>query len=68
MVRLTFSTFDLTILHSERPKLYGVLAILSAKGLSFTTAPEGQVIEHLPQHVVSCDPLCFPHILYNGIP
>ena len=25
----------LTLLHSERPKLYGVLAILSAIGLSF---------------------------------
>ena len=26
--------FSLTLLHSERPKLYGVLAILSAIGLA----------------------------------
>ena len=25
---------NLTLLHSERPKLYGVLAVLSAKGLT----------------------------------
>ena len=30
---VTYNT-DLTLLHSEWPKLYGVLAILSAKGLS----------------------------------
>ena len=27
---------SLTLLHSERPKLYGVLAVLSAIGLNFT--------------------------------
>ena len=28
----------LTLLHSERPKLYGVLAVLSAIGLMLTTS------------------------------
>ena len=27
--------FSLTLLHSEQPKLYGVLAVLSAVGLNF---------------------------------
>ena len=30
---VSFSLYLLTLLHSERPKLYGVLAILSAIGL-----------------------------------
>ena len=31
---LTFSMLSLTLLHSERPKLYIILAFLSAKGLN----------------------------------
>ena len=31
----------LTLLHSERPKLYGVLAVLSAKGLKQEYATSG---------------------------
>ena len=29
-----YDIMSLTLLHSERPKLYGVVAVLSAKGLS----------------------------------
>ena len=34
MATRLWETFTLTLLHSERPKLYGVLAVLRAKGLT----------------------------------
>ena len=34
-IQLDLSFGTLTLLHSERPKLHGVLAILSAVGLKF---------------------------------
>ena len=34
ILKLTQFNVTLTLLHSERPKLYGVLAVLSAVGLS----------------------------------
>ena len=33
------------LLHSERPKLYGVLAVLSAIGLNATTRRSTQILE-----------------------
>ena len=33
-----FNIFDLTLLHSEWPKLHGVLAVVSAIGLSIISA------------------------------
>ena len=38
---------DLTLLHSEQPKLYGVLAVLSAIGLNATTRGSTQILLNL---------------------
>ena len=35
----------LTLLHLERPKLYTILACLSAKGFTFLKAPETEIAE-----------------------
>ena len=41
-----FRTFTLTLLHSERPKLYAILAFLSAIGLIILNVPLLEVIRY----------------------
>ena len=57
---LNSATPQLILLHSEPPKLYGVLAVLSARGLSSTLAPfclSTQLLNSSTQQLHSTPPL-----------
>ena len=55
--------FLLTLLHSERPKLHRVLAILSAKGLRVDHILEVLHFPGKPTSHQNCSPLVQPHIV-----
>ena len=71
-------TCTCTLLHSKRPKLYGVLTILSAKGLSvlsehvyvYSLSETSLFTNVVPGNDVTCkgclgSVLC--HVCYNGL-